>query len=166
MSDDDKPDNIVELKPGKRPAGPGRGHKVKTGKGYVNKPASGLPAMGAGWGGPANGEGTQTPINEHPANAALLGPGELTERRRTNEEIRLRALAKIDALIDSPQEGIALSAANAALDRVEGKAIQRLASTPNGETVEELRTIDASQLTIEQRDALRAAILAEKERRG
>jgi phosphoribosylformylglycinamidine (FGAM) synthase PurS component len=59
-----------------------------------------------------------------------------------------------------------IAAGGRLVEHVEGKAVQRVAATPNGETVQELRTIDASQLTIEQRDALRAAILAEKERRG
>lgn len=157
MSDDD---NVVPIKPktgrdgSRRTPGPGAGNKRKVGNG-----GTGLPAMGAGWGGPAKG------AQDHGPGRMPNGP-ERDAKLRTNEEIRVRALAKIDALIDSDQQGIALQASQAALDRVEGKAIQRVAATPNGETVEELRTIDASQLTIEQRDALRAAILAEKERRG
>lgn len=48
--------------PGKRPPGPGRGHRVKQG--------SGIPAGGAGWGGPARGAGV--PFSTTPKGAAKV----------------------------------------------------------------------------------------------
>lgn len=115
---------------------------------------------GKGWGGPAKGAGNHGP-----------GPGRMKEgpqrqeKLRSNAELRERAMMKIDELIDNELPGVALSASQAMLDRIEGKAIQRLAPAPNGETVEELRTINPRDLTPEQREALREAIMLEMARR-
>lgn len=111
-------------------------------------------SRGPGWGGPAKGAGRHDGSGGRPRN----GSPEQLERLRTNEEMRERAMMKIDALIDSKLDHVALSASQAMLDRIEGKAIQRVAATPGGETVEELRTIDSAQLTADEREAMRKAL--------
>lgn len=55
---------------GKRPAGPGRGHKIKQG--------SGVPAGGDGWGGEAKGGG--------PAGKARLIPGQTRAKRAVTDK--------------------------------------------------------------------------------
>lgn len=100
-----------------------------------NKPAGGglsreMPATGMGWGGPPRDPGSGpakliTPINEHPASAATMTGAERIAARRKNEEISARALAKIDSLIDSDHDGLALQASIAALNRTEGLPVAR-----------------------------------------
>lgn len=130
MSDDD---NITVFPaPKKRPAGPGRGHKIKQGNGFVNKPASGLPAMGAGWGGDASGTEGWKKGEVH----AKKPPG--TNEGRAEE---MRNLI-YDIAIDSENPaGLRMMAADKLLDRIEGKPVQRVLGG-TAETVEEIRTKD------------------------
>ena len=112
MSDDD---NITVFPaPKKRPAGPGRGHKVKQGNGFVNKPATGLPAMGEGWGGDASGtEGWKQ--------------GEVHAPLRTPERDKARA-EMMDTIytvaMTSESEALRMMAADKVLDRLIGKPMQ------------------------------------------
>jgi hypothetical protein len=132
MADD--ADNVIPIKRGRgRPKGSGAGNgngKSMSPEARANWLASvrktnNKPGMGAGWGGPPTGPGTTIPIHEHPANAKHMTGAERAEARRTNEEIRQRAIAKIDALIDSDHEGTALQASIAALNRTEGLPVAR-----------------------------------------
>ena len=156
----DETDNVVNLpKKTGRPAGPGRGHKgeKKTGSGM---PASGLPAMGASIFGPSSGR------------PAGPGPG----RPRADDVHRQRAIADKRAAAEMATAelyaigmnqdegaGIRTGALNAFLNRVEGLPVQRVAGTPGGETVEEMRALDPRKLTDDQRQALRTVISASKE---
>jgi len=112
MSDDD---NITVFPaPKKRPAGPGRGNKVKQGNGFVNKPATGLPAMGPGWGGDASGTEGWKPGTPHPH---LRTP----ERDKARQEMMdtIYTIART-----SETEGLRMMAADKVLDRLIGKPLQ------------------------------------------
>lgn len=116
MSDD----NIINLPPPKkRPAGPGRGKKIKQG--------SGIPASGAGWGGPAKGAGTTTPINEHPDSFAALPPGERKAKLVDKAAAAERALVIYESIMENEAEMASnrISAANALLNRIEGMPVAR-----------------------------------------
>lgn len=131
-------DNVTQLPPPKkRPPGPGRGRKVKQG--------SGLPAMGKGWGGDAKGEGTKVPIGEHPENwgKVVEGQPELRKAKIADKQAAAdRALAVLEDVMENSEIDMArISAANALLDRIEGKPVQRIVGG-TVETVEEIRTRD------------------------
>ncbi len=100
----------------KRPPGPGRGHKVKMG--------SGMPATG-GWGGPAKGAGKdprETPI-EVRRTAMAIHKARMPEKEAAADELKATLY---DLATDNEQPGgVRVMAASAALDRLEGKPVQR-----------------------------------------
>lgn len=87
-----------------------------------NKPASGVPASGAGWGGPAKGAGGpgKREGGGHPTNEQR----ELN--RMTDEAIAQEAKEKLVSIMRAPEfETNGLNAAKALLDRIEGTPVQR-----------------------------------------
>lgn len=111
--------NAVKLT-GKRPPGPGRGHKVKQG--------SGMPASGEGWGGPAKGAGTLLTPEERAL--STLCPRDEHGRLLKMPEKVARADLLNDNLFDiatDPNQpgGVRVMASVGALDRLEGKPVQR-----------------------------------------
>lgn len=105
---------------GKRPPGPGRGHRIKQGNG----PASGGPANGPGWGGPASGG---------PARGmeglAMRNYKSVAERvaQRASKEARIEAMVnEIEGIAYSEEPATTrLSAAVAFLNRMEGLPVAR-----------------------------------------
>lgn len=88
------------------------------------------PGYGPGWGGPAKGAGNgSAPNDAAKARAAKLDPEArtLTALRRASREERIAALKDVllEIAIDGETENGRISAANAYLDREEGKPVQR-----------------------------------------
>lgn len=106
-----------------------------SGKAPVNTPASGIPAMGQLWAGQSAGEHPREDRPSRPQPSALerlamcaVGPdGKLlpTERTARNRALAEEALGNLLAVMRDPEhQGLQISAANAVLDRVEGKPKQ------------------------------------------
>lgn len=117
------------------------------------------PANGPGHGGPAKGAGRPVDPSSDAQRAvrAQATPERVADRKAAVEE----ALAtQVHIMRYGQTDMVRLQAATAVQDRIEGKAVQRTIETPHGETVEELRVIDASRLTPEQRDTLRGVLTA------
>src|ERR1700753_1334596 len=106
-----------------------------------SKPDSEILAQGSGWG----------------ADPRLKRATYLTYDRVLDKKAAAdRALAVIGELMETAEHPQAmLNASGALLDRIEGQSVKRTIDTPNGETLEELRVIDSSKLTPEQREVLR-----------
>ena len=135
----------------------------KTGNGVVKPeaPGDGHQASGEGWGGPTKGAG-QPPGNRL---AGRRPEGAERQARLADKQAAAdRMLVILNEIAEDAEEPTMarIAAANGVIDRIEGKAIQRIAATPNAETVQELRHIDPEELTIEQRDALRQVIAIER----
>lgn len=155
-------DNIVNLngkKPKRPPTSPRQAHFDKLG----HAPAGGHQASGPGWGGPAKGAGQAYGVKGGAGGRMPNGPERdkyIADKAAAAEHAKAMLY---DIMQTSENEMTRISAANSLLDRVEGKSIQRVAATPGGETVEELRTVDVEKLSLEERDALRRAITQAKE---
>lgn len=118
MTDDpEAPDqtNIINLPPGghKRKR-PGRNDPASKGQGFIFKPASGIPAKGAGIGGPARGNPVPGP------------PGRTASNIREKAE-RIAAFNDMifDLAMQSESESTRLQAAIAGLNRLEGAPINK-----------------------------------------
>ncbi len=136
-------DNVTQLPPPKkRPAGPGRGHKVKQG--------SGIPAAGPGWGGAAKGASASSgTVGEHPERFSKLEPDERIAKIENKAAAADRALGVLYEVMErSEYDASKIAAANSLLDRIEGKAVQRSIGGTT-DTVEEIRTRDPIQASRE-----------------
>lgn len=148
-----------EAKPGakKRPPGPGRGHKIKQGNGYVHKPPSGIPASGPGWGGEAKGPGI--PLAEY-HQRVRSPPASPAEREALAQE----ALETMVAVMrDSEYDATRLAAAEKVRNQIMGTPIQR--TIVDHQPIER-RTVDPRRLSPEARDALREILDAEAAERA
>lgn len=103
------------------------------------KPPSGIPAGGPGWGGPANGGGTRPDYsadNQPTPDAKVAGKDVAREVR---ERIAARRLDLVDRLLALSELGetdaIRLQATNSALDRLMGKPQASVDVTTNGEAL-------------------------------
>jgi hypothetical protein len=141
--------------PKKRPPGPGRGHKIKQGDGTGER----RPPGGHGWGGPAKGAGKdlRDPEN-HVANPHAVHVTRLPDAQAAAE----RALAVMAEIMESsPYEQTRLNAAVALRNQVIGTPVARtiLGGDPNNPLqIETTRVIDATLLTVEQRETLREVL--------
>ena len=93
--------------------------------GYVEKPASGIPARGAGWGGAARGEGKAWTKDAYPSNAAKAGGRAAAQTAR--EVAKAHAVAMAELMLQIANDPAApmptrLDAANKLIERAEGKA--------------------------------------------
>ena len=105
---------------GKRPPGPGRGHRIKQGNG----PESGGPANGPGWGGPASGSPAGGTENLTMRNYKSVG--ERVAQRQSREERVAEANEKLTHLMRGAElETTQLAAAVALLNRLEGLPVAR-----------------------------------------
>lgn len=124
----------------KRPPGPGRGHKVKQGNGYVPNPP-----QGPGWGGPAKGAGTPESF------AAVRNMRRSPEEREALADEALETMVKV--MRDSDYEGVRLAAAEKVRNQVLGTPVQR--TIIDNQPIETRDTIDPRLLSAEQRRFLR-----------
>jgi hypothetical protein len=120
MTDDPEnpSDNIVRLPPdGHKRKRPGGRTPEGKGNGFVFKPASGIAARGAGFGGPANGPG------QH---GSVPGSGRTAQNVREKAE-RIAAFNDMifDLAMQSESESTRLQAAIAGLNRLEGAPINK-----------------------------------------
>ena len=104
--------------------------------GFVEKPASGIPARGAGWGGAAQGEGKAWTKDDYPSNAAKAGGRAAAQTAR--EVAKAHAVAMAELMLQIANDPAApmptrLDAANKLIERAEGKAIAAVDMTSKGE---------------------------------
>lgn len=151
-------DNIVNIKPKRLrkdglpfTPGPGRGHKIKM---------NDRPPTGAGIGGPAKGASRSSgKIGEHTENWGRMEPVRRVQKIADKEAAAEEFLANIyDLAFNAESEATRLNASVAGINQINGMPLTRIAGTPGGETQQELRTIDAAELTSEQRRMLRQVI--------
>lgn len=113
---------------------PGRGDPLAKGTG-----GGGSPAGGPGWGGPAKGPGAgpEAIVGEHRMPEAEK-VAKIGDKLATAD----RMLVILSEIAESSEfDATRVSAANAVLDRIEGKAVQRIVGGTT-DTVEEIRTRD------------------------
>lgn len=113
--------NVVPIK--KRPPGPGRGHKIPMSE-------DGHTATGSGWGGPVKGASTTAGavIECQPLSTACPRDehGHLLEMPEKQERTALLNDNLFDIATDPAQPGgVRVMASIGALDRLEGKPVQR-----------------------------------------
>lgn len=125
--------------PRKRPPGPGRGHKIKQGNGFDFKPAA-----GAGWGGPAKGDGPQPLLTRE------------EKIRRSNEMADV--IYKV-ATNEQEYGSVRIQAAGRLYEMYNGKPIERVI-VDEQPIVHDV--IDPADLSVEAREELRAALEAQK----
>lgn len=149
----------------KRPSSPARqAHFDKLG----HAPAGGHQASGPGWGGPAKGAGQAYGVKGGKGGRMKEGPERqriVADKKAAAEELTARLVAmglnNLTEVDETTGEEVKVdvpltlqhSAIVSSLDRLEGKSLTRVAATPNGETVEELR-VDPTALTDEQLAAI------------
>ena len=102
--------------------------------GYVEKPASGIPARGAGWGGEAKGEGKPysathqaTPEAKSAGHAAAATAREVAKAHAV-EMAQLMVQIAQDITAPMPTR---LDAANKLIERAEGKATTMIGGDPD-----------------------------------
>lgn len=112
---------------------------------------------GYGWGGPAKGLRTAEEARElKEIYSKPLPFNDFPEEAR-----RMYGLWWNIANDDGRPDEIRMQASRTFVEHVQGKAISRILETPNGETVDEVRIVDASSLSPEERAVLRK-VLQEK----
>lgn len=132
-------DNVTKLPVRKRPPGPGRGKKIAQG--------SGMPARGVGYGGEAKGASlTAGQIGEHPEHWGKMTPEQRKAKMADKHAVAAELLQELCTIgLDKDQAApTRIMAINGALDRIEGKPIQRVLGG-TVETVEEIRTRDPNE---------------------
>jgi hypothetical protein len=120
------------------------------------KPASGMPAMGPGWGGEARGAGRGGPAKPFqpgnttrvPFHKGLADPtkGEHRRARTAEKAARIEELTELlcDLAFNSDCEGTQLNATIAALNRLEGYPVAKTEHQNSGLSFDELvRTTQA-----------------------
>ena len=102
--------------------------------GYVEKPTSGIPARGEGWGGGAKGEGRAWTKDDYPSDKAKAEGRAAAQTAR--EVAKAHAVAMAELMLQIANDPKApmptrLDAANKLIERAEGKATTMIGGDPD-----------------------------------
>lgn len=159
-----KPSDLDEAPFGRKKDGTPRKPNAVQRRNLSGLGASGIPAMGAGWGGPAKGAKRKTFCKSDPDIAQLMrkrDPDAYAELIANKDALRLKMAGVIvEVALNSENDVARVSAADKVLDRLDGKPGQtvKYEGAPIELAAGELM-VDSAMLTPENREALRGILL-------